>query len=155
LGLGVSWLLAVTLGVSLPWSAPGAAAPWITADSTGIAASSHLAEIAAGRDGNLWFTEIVGNRAGKITPPGVVTEYSLGFTVTVAVKGKAESPAAASVARRDGARSGAACARDEAHLARGCPLWPIAPRQTGQRHHHRGGVARCVPVPPDPSSRGA
>jgi len=33
--------------------------------------------IAAGPDGNLWFTEETGNRIGRITPAGVITEYSL------------------------------------------------------------------------------
>jgi uncharacterized protein (TIGR03437 family) len=33
--------------------------------------------IAAGPDGNLWFTESAANKIGKITPAGAVTEYSL------------------------------------------------------------------------------
>jgi uncharacterized protein (TIGR03437 family) len=33
--------------------------------------------IAAGPDGNLWFTESAANKIGKVTPAGVVTEYSL------------------------------------------------------------------------------
>jgi streptogramin lyase len=34
--------------------------------------------IAAGPDGNLWFTEYQGNNIGKITPAtGVITEYAI------------------------------------------------------------------------------
>jgi hypothetical protein len=33
--------------------------------------------IVAGLDGNLWFTEIVGNKIGRITPAGVVSEFPL------------------------------------------------------------------------------
>ena len=36
--------------------------------------------ITAGPDGNLWFTEIDGDRIGRITPAGVVTEFSAGIT---------------------------------------------------------------------------
>ena len=38
--------------------------------------------IAAGPDGNLWFTEYDGDRIGRITPAGVVTEFSAGITRT-------------------------------------------------------------------------
>jgi virginiamycin B lyase len=33
--------------------------------------------ITAGKDGNMWFTEAVGDKIGKITPTGTVTEYSI------------------------------------------------------------------------------
>ena len=36
-------------------------------------------EITAGPDGNLWFTEYLGERIGRITPLGVVTEFSAAF----------------------------------------------------------------------------
>ncbi len=39
-----------------------------------------LAGIAAGPDGNLWFTEAVADRIGRITPAGVVTEFSAGIS---------------------------------------------------------------------------
>src|SRR5262249_5731396 len=34
-------------------------------------------QITAGADGNLWFTESAGNRIGRITPDGTLTEFSL------------------------------------------------------------------------------
>src|SRR5512143_2505470 len=33
--------------------------------------------IAVGPDGNLWFTECVGNQIGRVTPAGVITEFPL------------------------------------------------------------------------------
>lgn len=36
---------------------------------------SRLAGITAGPDGNLWFTENNGNKIGRITPAGVITEF--------------------------------------------------------------------------------
>ena len=38
---------------------------------------SHPREIVAGPDGNLWFTEYVFNRIGRITPNGAITEFPL------------------------------------------------------------------------------
>ncbi len=37
-------------------------------------------DITEGPDGNVWFTEEFGNRIGKITPGGVITEYSNGIS---------------------------------------------------------------------------
>jgi virginiamycin B lyase len=39
--------------------------------------NSDLTEIARGPDGNLWFTEPDANRIGRITPSGVITEFSV------------------------------------------------------------------------------
>ena len=36
--------------------------------------------IAAGPDGNLWFTKEAGDRIGRITPARVITEFSAGIT---------------------------------------------------------------------------
>ncbi len=47
----------------------------ITEFSSGISPGATLAGIAAGPDGNLWFTELVGRRIGRITTAGVVTEF--------------------------------------------------------------------------------
>src|SRR5262245_58646268 len=40
-------------------------------------ASSGPGFIITGPDGNLWFTEISGNRIGRITPTGEITEFPL------------------------------------------------------------------------------
>ncbi len=48
--------------------------------------------IAAGPDGNLWFTEKVGNRIGRITTAGVVTEFSTGITASSGPFGIAAGP---------------------------------------------------------------
>jgi hypothetical protein len=47
----------------------------ITEFSTGISPASHPYGIAAGPDGNMWFTEYAGNRIGRITPQGVISEF--------------------------------------------------------------------------------
>src|SRR5436853_107325 len=46
-----------------PWPPPRRR-PWI--DRPGVA---------AGPDGNLWFSEVYGNQIGRISPSGAVTEY--------------------------------------------------------------------------------
>jgi virginiamycin B lyase len=35
------------------------------------------AAITAGFDGNLWFTEYTGNKIGRITPSGTITEFTI------------------------------------------------------------------------------
>jgi hypothetical protein len=52
----------------------------VTEFSAGITEGSSPSGIAAGPDGNLWFTEFNGNRIGRITPAGVVTEFSKGIS---------------------------------------------------------------------------
>ncbi len=42
------------------------------------AASAPLGSIAAGPDGNLWFTETLGDKIGQISPAGNVTEFTVG-----------------------------------------------------------------------------
>src|SRR5262249_2090954 len=44
----------------------------------GISTGSQPLGIAAGPDGNLWFTEFEGGRVGPITPAGAVTEFTTG-----------------------------------------------------------------------------
>src|SRR5260221_12992107 len=39
-------------------------------------------EIAAGSDGNLWFTENDGNKIGRITPKGEITEFPIPTTAS-------------------------------------------------------------------------
>jgi hypothetical protein len=48
--------------------------------STGITAGSDLAGIAAGADGDMWFTQVSGDQVGRISPTGKVTEFSTGIT---------------------------------------------------------------------------
>ncbi len=60
----------------------------ITEFSAGLSPDSHPGGIAAGSDGNVWFTElghceetcVGGNRIGRITPSGVITEFSTGLS---------------------------------------------------------------------------
>jgi streptogramin lyase len=52
----------------------------VTEYSAGITLNSEVIQIAAGPDGNMWFTELSVNQIGKITTSGVVTEYSAGMT---------------------------------------------------------------------------
>jgi virginiamycin B lyase len=39
-------------------------------------ASSSPWDLTKGPDGNVWFTELAGNRIGSITPGGTITEYA-------------------------------------------------------------------------------
>ncbi len=39
--------------------------------------SSDPQGIIPGPDGNLWFTEVLGNKVGRITPSGTITEFSI------------------------------------------------------------------------------
>ena len=51
--------------------------PFVTEFSVGISPGAAIRAIASGPDGNLWFTELFGNRIGRITPDGKVTEFPL------------------------------------------------------------------------------
>jgi streptogramin lyase len=55
-------------------------------------ASSSPQGIALGADGNLWFTESSGNKIGRITPAGTVTEYSVGLSANSGLAGIAQGP---------------------------------------------------------------
>ena len=72
LAVGFSALQVIAAG-------PVSAAP---GDITEFPLSGHrgLLGIAAGRDGNLWFTEAGVGRIGRITPTGTITEYASGIT---------------------------------------------------------------------------
>jgi streptogramin lyase len=72
--LGATLAVAVASGL-LAGPAP-AATPTAREFSEGITPASSPNSIAAGADGNLWFTEFNGNRIGRITPAGAVTEFS-------------------------------------------------------------------------------
>jgi hypothetical protein len=58
----------------------GTGAQVVTEFSAGVTANASPGGIAAGPDGNLWFIERIINRAGQITPLGVVTEFSTDTT---------------------------------------------------------------------------
>jgi streptogramin lyase len=64
----------------------------VTAFSTGITPGSRLAAITLGPDGNLWFTEGIGDRVGQITPAGTISEFSTGITPGSAPDGIAAGP---------------------------------------------------------------
>jgi streptogramin lyase len=85
-GLMLAVVVAVAvLGGSLALAGASASANplgGVTEFSAGITAGSYPDAIAAGPDGNLWFTEPEGNRIGRITPAGVVTEFSTGITAS-------------------------------------------------------------------------
>jgi streptogramin lyase len=72
-------LVAAVLGVlGVPGSASAAAIGEVSEFSTGITPNSNPSKIAAGPEGNLWFTERnpeVGNQIGRITPSGTVTQF--------------------------------------------------------------------------------
>jgi streptogramin lyase len=60
-------------------AAPASAAPVATGYTQGL--SSTPTDIALGPDGNLWFTEAGGpGRVGRISPAGLVTEFTAGLT---------------------------------------------------------------------------
>jgi streptogramin lyase len=73
-------LLAFLIVIVMLWAPRVAHAASVMEFSTGITAGSGPAGIVAGADGNLWFTEAVGNRIGRITPSGTVTEFASGIT---------------------------------------------------------------------------
>lgn len=58
----------------------GAWAQAVTEFSGGISPGAGPVSIVSGPDGNLWFTELSGNRIGRITPLGVVDEVTAGIT---------------------------------------------------------------------------
>ncbi len=60
--------------------------------SAGITPNSGPDGIAAGPDGNLWFTENAGGRIGRITPSGTITEFSAGITPNSAPDGITAGP---------------------------------------------------------------
>jgi streptogramin lyase len=55
-------------------------AGFVTEYTAGITANSNAIMIAAGPDGNMWFTESALNQVGKITTSGAATEYSAGIS---------------------------------------------------------------------------
>jgi streptogramin lyase len=60
-------------------SVTAAATPEVSVTTFRTGVTSLSSSITAGPDGNLWFTE-VNSKVGRITPAGVVTEFSSGFS---------------------------------------------------------------------------
>ncbi len=68
-------LPALIVGVVMLALTPAAHAQTVTEFGAGITPGAEPRGITAGSDGNLWFTESSGNRIGRITPSGMVTEF--------------------------------------------------------------------------------
>ena len=64
-----------TLGYQIGRFRPGAGA--ILFDIAHSTSSSEPWRLAAGSDGNVWFTEQTGNKIGRMTPSGTVTEFAM------------------------------------------------------------------------------
>ncbi len=67
-------LIAVLLALAAV--APAARAVTISESSAGITAGAAPARLAAGPDGNVWFTELNRRAIGRITPGGAITEFA-------------------------------------------------------------------------------
>lgn len=86
--------LSLCLAAALTVAAPAAAAPVGVIDEygSGISPSAYPADIAAGPDGAMWFTEYAGNRIGRIDPStGAITEYG-GMTAEARPRGITAGP---------------------------------------------------------------
>jgi streptogramin lyase len=69
--------VAVIVGLALAWGGLASADAPLTPTKFTIPTSESVPiAIAAGSDGNLWFTESAGGRIGRITPAGTITEPS-------------------------------------------------------------------------------
>jgi streptogramin lyase len=65
----------------------------VTTYTQGLTPGTNLADIALGRDGNLWFTESAApGRIGRITPAGQITEFTAGLTANSQPTGIATGP---------------------------------------------------------------
>ncbi|WP_197704790.1 virginiamycin B lyase family protein [Mycobacteroides stephanolepidis] len=74
-------ILAVTLArTGIPSISAPRLAPGITRRKHGIGVLRGPATITTGPDGNLWFTQLLGNRIGRITPDGNITEFRSGLS---------------------------------------------------------------------------
>src|SRR5436305_11502728 len=75
-GAVVVLLGCVALALLVCGSAVAAPAP-LGAFSEFSVPTSQPFGIAAGPDGNLWFTDSAGNQVGRVTPAGTVTEFTV------------------------------------------------------------------------------
>ena len=70
--------LLTAIVVSVGWLGLSSLAAWAAGTFTEFplpSANSQPSHIAAGPDGNLWFSEEVANQIGRITPAGTITEF--------------------------------------------------------------------------------
>src|SRR5207249_1633880 len=70
-------LVVAALGLAVSMAGASAATPTVTEFPVPAGAASYPDGIAAGPDGNLWFTEELANQIGRITPTGGIAEFSL------------------------------------------------------------------------------
>ena len=70
--------LSLLCGLAAALTAGGGAASAATVTEFRLGAGSSPIRLAAGPDGNLWFTTFQGGKVGRITPAGSVIEYSAG-----------------------------------------------------------------------------
>jgi len=74
--LGLAGLVIVALASGIVWFTTHQAAPAASITELRVpTANSQPGGIAAGPDGNLWFTEAQGNQIGRLTPSGSITEF--------------------------------------------------------------------------------
>jgi streptogramin lyase len=66
-------LTGVAIGVLISTAAQAGVVPEYPLPSP----NSYPLGIVSGADGNLWFTEGLGNNIGRITPSGIITEFAL------------------------------------------------------------------------------
>jgi streptogramin lyase len=86
-------ICAVLVALLAPVGTGTAAAqePWVTEFNNGLTVSVGAWDIAAGKDGNLWFTEALSNAFTRITPSAVLTDFP-GALVAGAPRGIAVGP---------------------------------------------------------------
>jgi len=70
-------LVALFLGAGTGLATAGG--PSVTEFETGLTDNVQLWGITSGPDGNSWFTEENNNAVGRVTPAGVITEFTAGF----------------------------------------------------------------------------
>ena len=128
------------------------------------AGANDLSGIAAGPDGNLWFTEFATNQIGRITPAGTITEFPVPTATAVPTGSRRARTATSGSPSRSATRSGGSPRRgdhrvpdpDRRHRSdrdRGGPrrqLWFTEAAST-DRPDHDGRRRHRVPDPPSAS----
>jgi streptogramin lyase len=74
---------ALVIAIATPAMAAADPVGTVTELSAGISSGSEPYDIVAGSDGNLWFTELGGNRVARMTPSGAVTEFPIASGIGV------------------------------------------------------------------------